>query len=153
MRSRKATLVVIEFGASWPRWLDPSESGDMAVVAQHYEGAPNSLITQVASRITRLEAKGWQMNAIVFVSNGCCEGDSIAARSILAHGLLSRLRAAGGGHFALSVDGRYGRRATHNLTLLAESMGKAARAGGVILNAYTGEQATSEDTASAALAS
>jgi hypothetical protein len=153
MRSRKATLVVIEFGASWPRWLDPSDSGDMAVVAQHYEGAPNSLITQVASRITRLEAKGWQMNAIVFVSNGCCEGDSIAARSILAHGLLSRLRAAGGGHFALSVDGRYGRRATHNLTLLAESMAKAARVGGVVLNAYTGEQATSEHTTSAALAS
>jgi len=76
MKSRKATLVVIEFGASWPRWLDPSHSGDMAVVAQHYEGAPSSLITQVASRVTRLEAKGWQLNAIVFVSNGRCEGDA-----------------------------------------------------------------------------
>ena len=153
MKSRKATLVVIEFGASWPRWLDPSESGDMAVVAQHYEGAPSSLITQVASRITRLEAKGWQMNAIVFVSNGCCDSDAIAARSILAHGLLSRLRAAGGGHFALSVDGRYGRRASHNLTLLAESMDKAARLGGVVLSAHAGEPALREDRASAALAS
>jgi hypothetical protein len=153
MKSRKATLVVIEFGASWPRWLDPSESGDMAVVAQHYEGAPSSLITQVASRITRLEAKGWQMNAIVFVSNGCCDGDAIAARSILAHGLLSRLRAAGGGHFALSVDGRYGRRASHNLTLLAESMDKAARLGGVALSAHTSESTLREDPGSAALAS
>jgi len=153
MKSRKATLVVIEFGASWPRWLDPSESGDMAVVAQHYEGAPSSLITQVASRITRLEAKGWQMNAIVFVSNGCCEGDSVAARSILAHGLLSRLRAAGGGHFALSVDGRLGRRAGHNLALLAESMDKAARMAGVRLSTYSGEQAASEVSDRAALAS
>lgn len=153
MKSRKATLVVIEFGASWPRWLDPSESGDMAVVAQHYEGAPSSLITQVASRITRLEAKGWHMNAIVFVSNGCCESDSIAARSILAHGLLSRLRAAGGGHFALSVDGRCGRRASHNLSLLAESMEKAARLGGVVLSAHTGEPALCETTATASLAS
>lgn len=153
MRSRKATLVVIEFGASWPRWLDPSESGDMAVVAQHYAGEPTSLITQVASRITRLEARGWHMNAIVFVSNGCCEADSIAARSILAHGLLSRLRAAGGGHFALSVDGRYGRRASHNLALLAESMDKAARASGVVLSAYTGEPLADQDRTSAALAS
>lgn len=153
MKNRKATLVVIEFGASWPRWLDPSDSGDMAVVAQHYEGAPNSLITQVASRITRLEAKGWQMNAIVFVSNGRCEGDAVAARSILAHGLLSRLRAAGGGHFALSVDARHGGRASHNLTLLVESMAKAARIGGVALTAYTGEQAAAEKSAHAALAS
>ncbi|HET7543424.1 MAG TPA: hypothetical protein VFK05_26300 [Polyangiaceae bacterium] len=153
MRSRKATLVVIEFGASWPRWLDPSESGDMAVVAQHYEGAPSSLITQVASRVTRLETRGWQLNAIVFVSNGRCEGDSTAARSILAHGLLSRLRAAGGGHFALSVDGRRGSRASHNLALLAESMDKAARIGGILLSVHLGEQASSDGSDSAALAS
>ncbi len=152
MRSRKATLVVIEFGASWPRWLDPSESGDMAVVAQHYEGAPSSLITQVASRVTRLEAKGWQLNAIVLVSNGRCEGDSTAARSILAHGLLSRLHAAGGGHFALTVDGRQGSRASHNLTLLAESMAKAARIGGIVLGVHAGTQSPG-DFSSAALAS
>ena len=153
MRSRKATLVVIEFGASWPRWLDPSHSGDMAVVAQHYEGAPTSLITQVASRVTRLEAKGWQLNAIVFVSNGRCEGDSSAARSILAHGLLSRLRAAGGGHFALTVDERHGRRACHNLTLLAESMDRAARVGGIVLSTHAGEQPLVASLDTAALAS
>ncbi|HYQ47404.1 MAG TPA: hypothetical protein VER11_35780 [Polyangiaceae bacterium] len=153
MRSRKATLVVIEFGASWPRWLDPSESGDMAVVAQHYEGAPSSLITQVANRVTRLEARGWQLNAIVFVSNGRCEGDATAARSILAHGLLSRLRAAGGGHFALTVDGRLGRRAAHNLTLLAESMEKAARMGAIALEVRAVDPAQLEDRVSAALAS
>jgi len=72
MKSRKATLVVIEFGASWPRWLDPTHSGDMAVVAQHYEGEPSSLITQVASRVTRLEAKGWQLKAIVLVHRPSC---------------------------------------------------------------------------------
>jgi len=153
MRSRKATLVVIEFGASWPRWLDPSHSGDMAVVAQHYEGAPSSLITQVASRVTRLEGKGWQLNGIVFVSNGRCEGDSVAARSILAHGLLSRLRAAGGGHFALTVDERHGRRASHNLLLLAESMAKAAKMGGITLTSHTSEQASGASQDRAALAS
>jgi hypothetical protein len=153
MRSRNATLVVIEFGASWPRWLDPSHSGDMAVVAQHYEGAPSSLITQVASRVTRLEAKGWQLNAVVFVSNGRCEGDSAAARSILAHGLLSRLRTAGGGHFALTVDPRHGRRACHNLSLLAESMAKAARMGGIALSTHAGEATAAERVDLAALAS
>ena len=140
MRSRKATLVVIEFGASWPRWLDPNHSGDMAVVAQHYEGEPSSIITQVASRVTRLEARGWQMKAIVLVSNGRCEGDSTAARSILARGLLARLRSAGGGHFALTVDERHGRRARHNLTHLAESLDIEASNGGIVLSAYAGEQ-------------
>jgi len=153
MRSRKATLVVIEFGASWPRWLDPSDSGDMAVVAQHYEGEPSSLITQVASRVTRLEANGWRLRAVVLVSNGRCEDDSIAARSILARGLLARLRAVGGGHFALSVDERLGVRARHNLTHLAESLGKEAARCRVELSAHTGEQAALEAQDSAALAS
>ena len=140
MRSRNATLVVIEFGARWPRWLDPSHSGDMAVVAQHYEGEPTSLITQVASRVQRLEAKGWNLRAVVLVSNGRCEGDSAAARSVLARGLLSRLSAAGGGHFALTVDERHGRRARHNLTHLAEALDQDASNGGITLSAYAGEQ-------------
>ncbi|MEP7051389.1 MAG: hypothetical protein ABJB12_13600 [Pseudomonadota bacterium] len=139
MKSRNATLVVIEFGASWPRWLDPSHSGDMAVVAQHYEGLPSSLLTQVASRVTRLEANAWRLKAVVLVSNGSCEADSVAARSVLARGLLSRLRAARGGHFALTVDQRYGQRARHNLTHLAESLDEAACLGGIQLSAYAGD--------------
>lgn len=149
MRSRKATLVVIEFGASWPRWLDPSDSGDMAVVAQHYEGEPGSLITQVASRLTRLEAKGWLVRAMVLVSNGRCEAEPAAARSILARGLLARLRWAGGGHFALSVDERHGRRARHNLAHLAEMLEPEARAGGVSLSSVAPDPAafaSSDDT-------
>ena len=153
MKSRKATLVVIEFGASWPRWLDPSHSGDMAVVAQHYEGEPCSLITQVASRVTRLEAKGWLLKAVVLVSNGRCEGDSAAARSILARGLLARLREAGGGHFALTVDERHGRRARHNLTHLAESLDQDASVGGIVLSTYVGEQTPLGSLDATALAS
>lgn len=153
MRSRKATLVVIEFGASWPRWLDPTHSGDMAVVAQHYEGAPSSLITQVASRVQRLEAKGWILKAVVLVSNGRCEGDCSAARSVLARGLLARLREAGGGHFALTVDERHGRRARHNLTHLAESMDQEACTFGIELSTYAGEQTPIAYLDAAALAS
>ena len=140
MRSRKATLVVIEFGASWPRWLNPSDSGDMAVVAQHYEGEPSSLITQVASRLTRLDAKSWRVNGIILVSNGRCEGASATARSILARGLLARLRSGGGGHFALTVDDHHGRRARHNLTHLAEMLAEDAKAFGVALSVYTGDR-------------
>lgn len=153
MRCRKATLVVIEFGASWPRWLDPGKGGDMAVVAQHYQGEPSSLITQVASRVTRLEANGWQLQAVVLVSNGRCEGDSTAARSILARGLLSRLRGAGGGHFALTVDERHGQRARRNVAQLAESLSREASQGGVVLRAYAGEQCGLSSLDAPALAS
>jgi len=132
-------LVVIEFGASWPRWLNPSHSGDMAVVAQHYEGEPSSLITQVASRVTRLEAQGWQFKAMVLVSNGRGEAEFAAARAILARGLLARLRGVGGGHFALTVDERYGRRARQNLSHLADSLAEDARFGQVTLSAFAGE--------------
>ena len=56
MKARPATLVVIEFGASWPRWLNPAHTGDLAVVAQHYEGLPTDLVTQVAQPVRVLVA-------------------------------------------------------------------------------------------------
>jgi hypothetical protein len=153
MKSHKATLVVIEFGASWPRWLDPSDAGDMAVVAQHYEGKPCSLIAQVASRVTRLEARGWLLKAVVLVSNGRSEPDAKAARSILARGLVAHLRAAGGGNFALTVDCRLGRRARHNLTHLAEALDPEASRGGVLLSAFAGEPLAHSELCASALAS
>jgi hypothetical protein len=123
MNARPATLVVIEFGASWPRWLNPTgDRGDLAVVAQHYAGPPTDLITQVAMRVTRLQARGWQLSAMVLVSNGRADAPTAAARSILARGLLAHLAASGGGSFALSVDGYLGRRAEHNLAALATAL-------------------------------
>jgi hypothetical protein len=150
MKARRATLVVIEFGASWPRWLDPAQSraGDMAVVAQHYEGLPSDLITQVASRVTRLEAMGWQLSAVVLVSNGRADGDTSAARSVLARGLLARLAAAGGGHFALSVEERLGKRARHSLSALATALEPAARAGEVSLHVRVGAAEIALESAS-----
>jgi hypothetical protein len=141
MKTRQATLVVIEFGASWPRWLNPTHSGDMAVVAQHYAGEPSSLLTQVASRIQRLELRGWNLRAMVFVSNGACDGSAVAQRSILTRGLLARLKASGGGHFALTVDERLGQRARHNLTHLAERLDRELTAGGVALSVQIGSGA------------
>ena len=129
MKARPATLVVIEFGASWPRWLNPTgDRGDLAVVAQHYAGLPTDLITQVAMRVTRLQSRGWQLSSMVLVSNGRADAQTAAARSILARGLLAHLAASGGGCFALSVDGYLGRRAEHNLAALATSLESVALA-------------------------
>lgn len=134
MNARPATLVVIEFGASWPRWLNPNgERGDLAVVAQHYAGPPTDLITQVAMRVTRLQARGWQLSAMVLVSNGRADAPTAAARSILARGLLAHLAASGAGSFVLSVDSYLGRRAEHDLTALATALEPAALASNVQL--------------------
>jgi len=134
MTARTATLVVIEFGASWPRWLNPSgDRGDLAVVAQHYAGPPTDLIAQVAMRVTRLQSRGWQLNKMVLVSNGRADAPTAAARSILARGLLAHLSASGGGGFVLSVDGCWGRRAEHNLEMLATALDPVARRGRVEL--------------------
>lgn len=138
MQPRPATLVVIEFGASWPRWLNPTgDRGDLAVVAQHYSGPPTDLITQVAMRVTRLQARGWQLSAMVLVSNGRADSHTAAARSILARGLLAHLAASGGGSFALSVDSYLGRRAEHNITALATALEPTARSSRVELRVET----------------
>jgi predicted amidohydrolase len=150
MKARPATLVVIEFGASWPRWLNPTgDRGDLAVVAQHYAGLPSDLITQVAMRVTRLQSRGWQLGAMVLVSNGRADVPTAAARSILARGLLAHLAASGGGSFALSVDAYLGRRAAHNLQALAVALEPVARVSRVELRLERGAQSRDEPVAGA----
>jgi len=135
MKARPKALVVIEFGASWPRWLNPSgERGDLAVVAQHYSGPPTDLITQVAMRVTRLQTRGWHLSEMVLVSNGRADVQTAAARSVLARGLLAHLAASGGGHFTLSVDGYLGTRAAHSLAALAQALDPVARSSRVELH-------------------
>jgi hypothetical protein len=142
MKAHPATLVVIEFGASWPRWLNPNaDRGDLAVVAQHYAGPPSDLITQVAMRVTRLQSRGWQLSSMVLVSNGRADAPTAAARSILARGLLAHLAASGGGSFVLSVDGYLGRRAEHNLTALATALEPMALTSRVTLRVASGASA------------
>lgn len=136
MQTRNATLVVIEYGASWPKWLEPSNVGDVAVVAQHYEGEPGSLITQVASRVTKLETMGWQLESMVLVSNGRMDPSAAAARSILSRGLLARLRSAGGGAFVLTTDENAGARTINGLTGLATALDGTC---GVMLSVRIGD--------------
>ncbi len=134
MKARPATLVVIEFGGSWPRWLNPTgDRGDLAVVAQHYAGPPTDLITQVAMRVTRLQTRGWELSSMVLVSNGRTDAPTASARSILARGLLAHLAASGGGSFVLSVDAYLGLRAERNLAAVAKSLEALALASRVEL--------------------
>jgi hypothetical protein len=132
-------LVVIEFGASWPRWLNPAHSGDVAVVAQHYEGLPTDLVTQVASRITRLSHASWQLDEVVLVTNGRTDPDSTAARSVLARGLMGHLKGSGGCQLTLSVSEAHGRRATHELALLAAALEPVTRVSDLSLCVRVGE--------------
>ncbi|HEV8547408.1 MAG TPA: hypothetical protein VGQ57_00245 [Polyangiaceae bacterium] len=141
MRSHPATLVVIEYGASWPRWLNPSQTGDLAVVAQHYEGLPTDLVAQVANRVTRLSQASWQVDEVVLVVNGRSDPDSVAARSVLARGLLAHLKSASGCQLSLCASEALGRRATHELTALAAALEPVALASELTLAVRVGEDA------------
>jgi hypothetical protein len=133
-----ATLVVIEYGGAWPNWLPPAETGSVAVVAQHYEGDPMSLVTQVASRLQKLEASGWKFASMVLVSNGRSDDQAIAARAVLARGLLSRLKKSKGCRLAFTVDPRAGRRACYTLELLAAAIDDDAIGSGVSVSVRHG---------------
>jgi hypothetical protein len=128
MVSRHATLVIIEYGGSWPRWLSP-DHGDMAVVAQHYEGAPGSLVTQVAMRLTALSAMGWRFETVVLVCNNRSDPASASARSVLARGLLARLMGSYSARLVLSSDEYADRRLVHALMSLAAALDGSAHAG------------------------
>jgi hypothetical protein len=141
MTRRKATLVVIEFGGSWPRWLEPSHAGEMAVVAQHYEGEPGSIVTQVASRITRLEATGWNLGTTVLVVNERTDAEAFAARAVLARGLLARLVRARGGELILTVADSARPRSVQELTGLAAALDIDAVGMGVGVSVRVGNSA------------
>ena len=133
-----ATLVVIEYGGAWPSWLPPAQTGAVAVVAQHYEGEPISLVAQVANRVTRLEASGWRFASIVVVSNGRVEPQWLSARAVLARGLLCRLKKSQGARLVLSVDPRMGKRACNGLTALGAALDEDALGSGVSVSVRHG---------------
>ncbi len=143
---RSAIMVVIEFSAAWPRWLKPSV-GDMAVVAQHYEGHPSSLVTQVASRTTRLEAVGWRLDTLVVVSNGRTDPDAVAARSVLARGLAARMRLKNEGCLLLAMDEKCGKRAGAHLRGLAASLDRVLAESPVELAVRVGDRIWGSESA------
>jgi hypothetical protein len=110
----------------------------MAVIAQHYQGEPMSLVTQVANRLTRFEAEQWRFSTLVMVSNGRLDPDAVAARSVLARGLLSHLQHGSGGRLVLSVDPRLGRRACYTLDALAAALDEDAVGSGVSVSVRHG---------------
>jgi hypothetical protein len=133
-----ATLVVIEYKGAWPNWLPPAETGAVAVVAQHYEGEPISLVTQVASRLTQLQSSAWRFRAMVLVSNGRVDPAALAARAVLARGMLSQLSTYRGSRLVLSVDPRRGRRACYTLDNLAAALDEDALGSGVSVSVRHG---------------
>jgi hypothetical protein len=126
MHGEHATLVVIEYGALWPRWLDPSRLGQIAVVAQHYEGEPHSIVAQFESRLLRLIDNHWKIDNALLVSNGRTDLESLGARSILARGLLAHLKVCGGRRLVLAVSPERGDRACRTLSSLAETLNSGA---------------------------
>lgn len=136
----EATLVVIEFGASWPKWLQPTTGGDLVVVAQHYEGEPRSLVTQVANRLARLESTGWTLGPSILVVNERTDAEAFAARSILARGLLARLTRASGGELVLTVSESAPRRAHQDLMGLAAALEPEALRSNVRLGVRMGKE-------------
>lgn len=97
----------------------------MAMVAQHYEGAPRSLVDQAARRITRLEAAGWRLGTVVVAVSERTDPDAAAARAELVRGLHARLAAAGGGTLMLAVDEQQGARLLRSVDLLASTLDDA----------------------------
>ena len=144
---RQTTLVVVEFSATWPRWLKPKHFADATVIAQDYGENPIALMTEVSRRVAQLEALACPLGTIVVVSNGDVEVSARAGRHSLVRGLLSRLGTLGGGELLLAINAAAGRRARRELDGLVRSFDQHARRQGVTLSVRVGE--TAQDLADA----
>lgn len=139
---REARLVVIEFGASWPAWLSVGEHGHTAVVAQHYEGQPMDLVTQVASRVSKLEQQGWRATRLVLALNARIDPEAVTSRQVLGRGLVARLEQGGGGELHVTTNVQAGRRARYLAETLASSLGRVSDRVRVSLQVGDAESAT-----------
>ena len=139
MTGPKASLVVIEYGASFPRWLDPSQVGTLAVVAQHYEGPPASLLTQVRSRLARLLSTGWILENMVLVCNGRMSLEQQAARSLLARQLLTTLRQCNGVRLVFTLSSEFEAKVRNSLCALASGLDDFALPSGIALSVRQGD--------------
>ena len=101
---RETTMVVIEYGASWPRWLDSTPGDSLVVVAQHYEGKPTELLEQIKNRLLRLQQEGSIIKTLVFVCNDHTDPTARSARALVARGLFGPLGSIEGSQFLLSND-------------------------------------------------
>lgn len=106
---------MVEWGASWPRWLDPTQTGNVIVVAQHYEGTPESILTQVASRVARVHEFGWRLDRALLSINPRSEDVFRSARARLARRLLGIVSEARGSELLLSLDEGAGPEAAQEL--------------------------------------
>jgi hypothetical protein len=126
---RETTIVVIEYGASWPRWLDTTPNVNTAVVAQHYDGKAAALLTQIKTRLERLQQDGAQVKTLVYVCNGHNEPAARSARASVVRGLFGPLGCAEGSQLVLSNDEIREPAALAFTALVATLESDAARAG------------------------
>jgi hypothetical protein len=110
-------------------------------VAQHYEGEPVSIVTQVASRISRLEATDWQLGTTIVVVNERTDAEAFAARAVLTRGLLARLVHARAGELVLTIDENASTRSLQELTGLAAALDIDAVGNGVSVSVRVGRAA------------
>lgn len=126
---RETTLVVIEYGASWPCWLDTTPNENLVVVAQHYAGKPAALLEQVKNRLLRVQQAGAHVKTLVFVCNGYTDPAARSARACVARGLFDPLLCLDGSQLVLSNDGLREPAALAFTALLATLESDAALAG------------------------
>lgn len=117
-----ATLVALEHGSGWPSWLKPKPNSRVAIVAQYFETPQATLLSQVAERITELSGLGWRVDRVVLVTNGRTFPDQVAARAVLARGLLAHFAHAGAGQLVLTADPRTGPRSSAQLKALGQAI-------------------------------
>ena len=101
---RETTMVVIEYGASWPRWLDTTPCDTLVVVAQHYDGKPTELLEQIKNRLLRLQQDGSSVKTLVYVCNVHNDPATRSGRAVVARGLFGPLASVEGSQLVLSND-------------------------------------------------
>ena len=126
---RETTMVVIEYGASWPRRLDTTPGETLVVVAQHYEGKPSELLAQIKNRLLKLQQDGATVKTLVFVCNGHNDPAARSARALVARGLFGPLGTVEGSQLVLSNDTIREPAAMAFTTLVATLESDAAHAG------------------------
>ncbi|HEY2410499.1 MAG TPA: hypothetical protein VGI10_31055 [Polyangiaceae bacterium] len=113
------SVVVLEAGSAWPRWLGEYQrrAPNSVVVAQSAEETCEEFAVRVDRRMA--EMRGETIHVGLLISNGSTEDDTVGARKNIASSMLKTMVARDQGELVLAADVRASDEIRHRLLSLA----------------------------------
>jgi len=118
------SIVVLEAGAAWPRWLGEYQrrAPNSVVVAQSAEETSEAVAVRVQRRMSEVSHGEETIHVALLISNGSTDDETLGARKLICSSMLKSMVLKAQGELVLAADVRASDDIRHNLLSLAGAL-------------------------------